>query len=443
MIKDEFFVHLHDMNCYVFVEQKANVASTISKKLVQELTQIGAVRTKEQNIYFLMTGFIEVGGHLFVILPKGYKLNSPDKFINEDIRILFAVLMKYREEVKPNFEEMTLFGGEMGDFEDSLFSAYSLLEDYKMYGLLKREHRIMSSKMTGNTVWSATINKKTPMFSSGNPIYYEVIKRSSVLDNENLLLQLHKFALGWSLKKYAWLLGQYKELISAFSIELPCDKQQALHFLNNELRKTYILRETNVIKWIINIITGVNSSVDEIKVRIFATKTFHTVWEEICSKIFHDQYAQLKTLLPQPEWTLDIPVSQSRISQRPDIMILHNNRMLILDAKYYDVESDLPGWHDAVKQFFYALSTKINIAENVEYLQKKELREKAKNIIAIENIFILPTFNDIEMMKIGSISVNGISEFGKINAYVLNMRLSMKCYIGEQHFPLQQIVDNF
>lgn len=425
---------IENLNTYIFIEQYKYKTNCISEGIINIFRNYDGVMIRKAEIWFTITGFIVFDNTLITILPKGYNIDDDKSQILENVRLLFAVLMKYHNESNLLPEESIIIGGGIGDINSSIFSAYNLIEDFKINGILKRNISSTTTKYNGNVDWSSTINKKTPIHSNGNIIYNSAIYKKNIQDRNNLLVKLHKYVVYKSIIKYGWLLGIDQDDIDMYYIKRPCDIYEGLRFLEKELIKTYIHREVNVIKWIINMLKEKDNQSVALDIELLATKSYYYVWEAVCSKIFKNQYIRLKELLPQPKWSFFSDRKSQKISHRPDILVIKNNRFYILDAKYYNSEINLPGWHDVDKQFFYCLSIKKYITNNYDLIEDNALKHDVINIISYENAFVLPTYNTDKVINIGNISVPNIADYGHINTFIINARLAMECYIGEKEY---------
>lgn len=332
-------MYIKELNTYVFVEQAKYNLNSISTNIKNIIEKHYIIKTKGNDIWFNSTGFFLCNDIILIIFPKGYVLDnnseSKDQII-EDSRLLLSVLMKYQKDTTFQPEEMRLIGGGAGNKTSSLFTAYTLIEDYKAYGLLKRNMKTITAQYSGNTNWNKTVSKKNPIFSNIYPIYYDALYNKNKHDENNLLICLHKFAIYKSIEKFGWILGIDKCDFVEYKTELPCELTKGLHFLENELRKTFISREIEVIKNIIRTLLDNDSQDFSSSIEMLLTNSFYYVWEAICSKIFKNQYSKLKVLLPQPIWEFENTDKHQSISHRPDILLIRNNSLYILDAKYYD-----------------------------------------------------------------------------------------------------------
>ncbi|MGM0924040.1 MAG: LlaJI family restriction endonuclease [Bacillota bacterium] len=379
---------------------------------------------------FKVSGILIYKNTFIFVFPKGYKIPKEKKVLEEHIRVLFSVLLKYRRDAQLKYEEVELLGGDDGEYSENILTAYRLIKDFTSNGFLIKEKREKISTLAGNIDWVSTINKKQPIFSGKSVIYTETISRKRSIDRQNLLLKLHKYCIFRSVEKYGWLLGL--PIIDIEVSELPCDIRYALNFLQNELNNTFVERELKIIKEIKVFLSGIEPENNEDKIEMFVTPYFYIVWELICGDIFSNQYKNLKMIIPKLKW--EIESSAPVKTQRPDIMILKDNKMLILDAKYYNVDNNLPGWSDIVKQLFYSFTISNNIKSKNYKLDNALLENKVEKISKVENYFLFPSGDEKPIKYIGKVNIENNSEFEDIKAYKINTFLAMKCYIGNEKY---------
>lgn len=419
-------------NYEVLIEYLEYDRNMYPNELVSKLVSKGICRVQKNIIKFIATGFIIYKNRYIIIFPKAYPLPNSKKLILNHIRLLFKVLLKYRQEANLETEEIELMGGKEGKHRENLFTAYHLIKDFTINGLLTRELTFNSSRQSGRIDWTATINKKQPVFSQGNVIYTETISRKTSIDSQNKLYLLHKYCIYKSIYKYGWLFGLDLEGANLNPPELNFNISFAINLLKNELNSTFVEREINVIKMMIDFLKGLEAEKTEEKLETLITPYFQNVWEYICSIIFNNQYNNLKDIIPKLRWEIesDAPVQ----SQRPDILVLQDKKMYILDAKYYNIRTNLPGWYDVVKQLFYAFTIIRNIKSENFTLRNKNLEKKLRKIDNIENIFLFPSEESEPIKYVGKVNIENNEDFKDIKAYKINTYFAMKCFIGEKKY---------
>lgn len=421
----------HKSNYIIAIEYK-EYENDYPDDFVTQLINREICSIKNNKIKFKVTGLLIYKKTFIIIFPKNYNVPHDEKDLKKHAQVLFQVLLKYKQESNNlNVEEMELLGGGYGQDKEAIYTAYQIISDFIENGPLKKEIRIEASSNSGRIDWSATINKKQPIFSGGSVIYNDTVSKKNTIDHHHLLLQLYRYCVNKSIEKYGWLFDLSLENGKEFN-ELPCDIDYGINFLKKELNSTFVDREMKVIKILRDFLSGIESErFEKIEIEVMVTPYFHNVWEVICSFNFKNQYKALRSLIPKTRW--EIKSSAMVQSQRPDIMFIKEKTLYILDAKYYDIDTNLPGWSDIVKQLFYAFTIFKNITVKTD--------QRIKQLETVENAFLFPS-GDLEPIKfVGRVGIEENNDLGYIKAYKVNTFLAMQCYLGKRRFNfIDQIV---
>lgn len=417
---------------YVKLVEYTEYNNHYPEELVTKLINSEICSVRKGKIIFKVTGIFIYRNAFYVIFPKNYNVPMKAKESKEHIQLLYKVLMKYRREAKLELEEVDLLGGNEGEYSGNLITASNLIDDFTVNGLLKREMEIKSSVGSGRTDWLATISKKRPIISEESIVYFDTISKRTSIDRQNILLKLHKYCIYKSVEKYGWLLGFNFTDFNLTLTEMPCDINYAIHILEMEMSNTFIERDLNVIKLMINFLLGIQLAEKEARLEVLLTPYFYNVWEEICSNIYKNEYRKLKKIIPKLNWKLDS--GAKRMSQRPDIMLIRDRALYILDAKYYDVDVNLPGWPDVVKQLFYASTILNNIKSGNFEIPNLDLEKQISRLNKVVNIFIFPSSSNEAFKYIGKVNVENNNEFDDVKAYKVSIYLAMQCYVGKKNY---------
>jgi hypothetical protein len=413
-----------DNSYHIFIEFE-EYQNTFSEELTSIWINKGICVLQREKIIFKITGLLIHENTFFVIFPKSYKLPALVSEEQNHIEVLTRVLLKYRNDAALDPLESELLDGEKGRNKGNIITVYHLIQDFLQNGYLKKEIRVKASNQNGMIDWPLTINKKQPVFSGYSSIYMDPIYKKTKVDQQNLLLKLHRYCVYQGIKRYGWLLGLSQDLVEPENDLLSnYDLSFILSFLNNELNNTFVEREINVLNLLILYFSGIDPENPKGKLETLATPYFQNVWETMCSVNFSNQYNLLKQLIPKLKWEIEsnAPVQP----QRPDLMIIREKTLYIFDAKYYNIEKNLPGWGDIVKQLFYAFTIFNNIKAKKSIFHHLKLNE----ITTIYNAFLFPS-SDSEVIKYsGKVEVEGNNQLGNIKAFKVNTFFMMKCYIG-------------
>jgi hypothetical protein len=398
-----------DDNYYCFEEGHYYDYTKFNLLLNEEFFKTNLCKKNGKFVAFNFTGFIFNNNSLVIVFPKGYPVTSGEEKLH--IKALVNVLLRYKEEVGIVENEHELMGGMEGIHPEGFLAAINLLKDFLSYGYIRKEvvHHKVSA---GNNIdWPKTINRRDPIISNNRPVYLDFVNRVKKSDRENLLYKLHRYAVQKSYKKCGWLMNLDEFDYDPKLDTLPCDKEMANYILSQELSKTFVDREIKLLNNIKHFIFGSSNAKKE-KIETLATQYFHNIWEVICGDLFKNEYGRFKNLIPKPIWHVsNLKYKPSYFTRQiPDILYVEGETLYILDAKYYNIKRNLPGWHDLVKQFYYAYSLGIR------------LKTRTKNILLFPGV----TNNRVEYF--GFVDIENDSRLGIVQAFVIDIVFAMENY---------------
>ncbi|MBM7615613.1 hypothetical protein JOC73_002186 [Alkaliphilus hydrothermalis] len=133
--------------------------------------------------------------------------------------------------------------------------------------------------------------------------------------------------------------------------------------------------------------------------------------------MFRNKYATTRDIVPQPEWE----GIEGKISQRPDILTVDGPILYVLDAKYYNYNVGLLGWHDVIKQLFYRHTI-------IENLKGKKGARLLPNVKTVKNAFLLPGNETDKLKYIGRVFVRDIENLGEVKVLAINQWDAMRTY---------------
>ncbi|NOU73989.1 LlaJI family restriction endonuclease [Paenibacillus sp. LMG 31458] len=371
------------------------------------------ITKKDSKFYFNLTGFLVHNDNIFIVFPKNHKIPDDEPELLEHIRTLAGVLLRYQNEtsLEENENEL-LFGNTSNDTAEGIAASLWIIRDYIEYGLIQRQFQ--SNTLSGSNIdWTRTINTSHPIFSSSGVVYTTPKYRKKSLDLNNILRSIHEYVVLRSFQKYGWILGYNTFDNVTINEELPCNEELATYLLSKELNSIFNDREIKLMNTLIEFINGSDNKNQKTTLDTLATNYFHNVWEAMCSFVFRNEYKTLKKYIPKPIWHLSDNRTEST-HQRPDILIVRQNKLYILDAKYYNTPKSLPGWQDLVKQFFYAYS----------------LKHKFRNMV---NVLLFPSTVDDLLEFYGYVDIQNQPSLGKIQSFSLDTLSLMKDYSNYQY----------
>lgn len=385
-----------------------NVEELIDKKICED---------KGNSVLFNRTGIIMLKGIIYVIFPCGYRISEP----HYDIQLLLDLFDRLANEKKMDKAFYDLIDLEYEGNGLLLTVAYAIMKDYRENGYIRIENVIQGVNIGGKVNWRKTMKQKTQIITEeGMPIYTDFIVTRKENNKDALLLSLHMYAINKSIAMFGVLFGMGRDY-DEDEVELPVDKEYAIKFLKSERHMTYNSRLLRVIDLVIKFIdSNENESVNN-SFMALSTKSFYSVWELMCKVILRDEFPSMQNDIPKPYWKIEN--EEPRYTEQiPDIVYKDIGELYVLDAKYYNIKKNLPGWHDLVKQYFYELS----------------LRAIFKDITTSYNIMLIP--HDItETARFWGISqVENVPQFGEIKGILLNTKKVVEnyCYGSREDYRM-------
>lgn len=367
---------------------------------------------------FKFTGILVINDVPVIVFPKNYKMPETKQEQIVEAGILMRVFLRYRNEPIHEVEENKYLYGDSENSNARITTAIRIIEDFKMYGYLHRDREICSMTQKGKIEWTKTINKTIPNINHGKVVYGSPIMKSNRDDNSNVICMLHRYIVADAVRMWGWLTGMHSNH-EMEGITIPCPAEEGIFRLQRELRNIYVQREIALVKMMISYLRAKVGEEQCINKEILGTKYFSFVWEAICGYMFYNKYPVLSSLVPQPEWESNIV--EGKISQRPDVFAVHKNILYILDAKYYNFNSNLPGWHDVVKQMFYRHTVMLNLKiPNGGRMLPRDTK--------VKNAFLFPGSENIPLQYIAKVFVKGIDDLGEIKAFAVNQKDAMRIY---------------
>lgn len=358
------------MDSSFFFEQlrykKSDLMETFSIDAFQTLVQKGIVTSNDNSTFkFAFVGVVSLRNTVFVVLPKVLKKEPQERGIL-NVKSTVQVLKKYNSLNFQKYEGIDYFNVDPDNPDCSEMAiADFLINDFQRYGIYKVDQELTEVNGNGDTNWPLTVMFTDPVFSCGQPIYLNTVNHVLIDDSEHLSIAIHKWSLGYSLKKYSMLLGQDFDNVDfdylQNLVEIGTDEQLLRH-LKNQLQSTFTDRGIRLLKSLIFLIESKAGSGSE-TISLYGTRKYENIWEAICKTVVSDIYPYLKkeyNFFPNPIWNIMGQSLSSKSPLIPDIITKNNfrERYYLYDAKYYMIEFNIsikgePGFKDILKQFQY------------------------------------------------------------------------------------------
>lgn len=315
-------------------------------------------------------------GDYSIHFPLGFRIAETDKELRRDIILLFNSIKKTTKMKKSESETYNEFI-EYSQL-DFLFQAYlAVIYDFYNRGYYHEQEVIYNISKRGKVNWSRTIKTQKPYLQDEQVFYLNFITtRKSINENEMITL-IHEYCVYESFKKIGWL----------FTSKLPA---------RPKLKFNYKLFKSILIQKLYNTFNDTNKTLFRNMLAIidyegeennrqdyyYGTYRYEYVWECMIDRIFG--ICNKEKFFPKTSWKLnDMVYSNSKL--KPDSVMITNDHIYILDAKYYKYgqtknPKDLPKSTSINKQITYGEYVAENEKFDYEYGEKR----------IVYNAFIMP-----------------------------------------------------
>lgn len=325
-----------------------------------------------------------------IYFPLGYQLPEKDSEIRKEILKLFGILNEFKDKKEGLLAQKNF--NEINKVNFPLNAYLNIIYNYFEFGYYKEVDSIYKTESRGKINWSKTIKQQTPLisFNENKNLYSSIYTSFTVKDstpNENKEITIiHQHCVYESFEKIGWIFTSYMPPKPKGTF----NKNKFLFILKDRLRNTNNDNKKILFKSMINMINFMDENGSN--KFYFGTRKFEHIFEGLIDKTFgiknKDYY------FPKANWKLNYNKDKSTYPLQPDTIMMHNNKIYIIDAKYYKYgitrnPNDLPGATSINKQITYG-----------EYVKKLEKDTE------IYNAFLMPYDKNNNLFESNEILLN-------------------------------------
>lgn len=321
-----------------------------------------------------------------ITFPMGYNLvDYDDKSVRRDILSLLSTIKKFNK--KKNSKDNFSTNNE-SLLEFPVASYQHLILDYFSNGYYSEKEVDYISSPKGKINWKRTIQTKKPYISDTNAIYLDFIIKKNVINTNTMLTRIHEYCVYESFLKLGWLYTEFLPLKPTIKF----NKKAFNTVLNEAISQTFNDNKKQLFIAMINVVNSINEGDAMTKECSYGTRSFEYIWERMIDFVFGE--ANKEIYFPRAEWHLvgkDDAIRSSAL--RPDTIIRINDKVYIVDAKYYkycieEKIKNLPHTDSIQKQITYG-----------EYLTTNKFKDHYNEIFDAEitfdddkiyNAFVMP-----------------------------------------------------
>ena len=291
------------------------------------------------------------------VFPCRYLPDDADRNVQKaEAKKLLLLIKRAQEEY--------LFGGD-GEERTQLFSMMWLIRDYIDNGYYTETESVMKRSPKGKIDWKHTMRHSRILSDNGNLIYRDFYSYRNMLDAGNILTQIYKCCLGYSVKTIGFLYGISQTERSVFQVESAGDVSYMCFILQREQSKTFNSYKKVMLFHLLTILKGTQGKLHAVSL-LMRDSEFEYVFETLINEVFGTEdvskfYNQYSYFL-KDKTDDDVPYATSLL--RPDTIMQVNRPehtepdYYVIDAKYYNYgysrnQKDLPQSSSITKQIGY------------------------------------------------------------------------------------------
>lgn len=323
--------------------------------------------TVSQSEYDEFVGLKFEDGRPKVTFPRGFRLSEDETQTRKDIVRLLATIQRFRgkqEGVSTN----SLDGDVHLTFP--ILSYQYIIKDFLANGYyIERETQYIDGTR-GKINWKRTVQKKQPVFNNGNLVYLDFEVKTNKVNSNTLLTRIHEYCVRESFEKIGWLYLTSEVLPPKSKIRF--NKRMFSSVLNDALNSTFNVHKRLLFTSMLNIVNSRYENIDSVDKEAFGVDRFEYIWEKMIDYVFGEEAKE--QYFPHARWHIISGNKVESSALEPDTIMLYDNNVYILDAKYYKYgitnnPLHLPGSASIEKQIVYGeyVETCSGISQNRIY----------------------------------------------------------------------------
>ena len=314
------------------------------------------------------------GDDISIHFPFGFDISHDEKELRSDILLLLDTIRSTTSRKESEYVQG------IKSYEQVSFPVQAYLEvifDFYKRGYYKEIEVLYNVAKRGKINWNRTIKTQKAYIQDGNAYYLDFVTKNNSLQNDQMITLIHEYCVYESFDKIGWL----------FTNSMPQKPRIKFNYkmfkgiLMDKIAATFNDNNKMLFRNLLAIIdyTGAGFSTRKFQ---YGTYRFEYVWESLVDKVYG--ISGKEEFFPKTYWNIDKNVVPNACLE-PDTIMLCNNDVYVLDAKYYKYGAtkravDLPESTSINKQITYG-----------EYIdEQKSFRQKYGDNMKVYNAFLMP-----------------------------------------------------
>ena len=375
------------------------------------------------------------GDDISIHFPLGFDISHDEKELRSDILLLLDTIRSTTSRKESEYVQG------IKSYEQVSFPVQAYLEvifDFYKRGYYKEIEVLYNVAKRGKINWNRTIKTQKAYIQDGNAYYLDFVTKNNSLQNDQMITLIHEYCVYESFDKIGWL----------FTNSMPQKPRIKFNYkmfkgiLMDKIAATFNDNNKMLFRNLLAIIdyTGAGFSTRKFQ---YGTYRFEYVWESLVDKVYG--ISGKEEFFPKTYWNIDKNVVPNACLE-PDTIMLCNNDVYVLDAKYYKYGAtkravDLPESTSINKQITYG-----------EYIdEQKSFRQKYGDNMKVYNAFLMP-FNSQSDKWMTEDKVIGIGQaygdwktnlksYEKVQGIVVDIKYLMKLSTRQNEEEIRVLAD--
>ena len=375
------------------------------------------------------------GDDISIHFPLGFDISHDEKELRSDILLLLDTIRSTTSRKESEYVQG------IKSYEQVSFPVQAYLEvifDFYKRGYYKEIEVLYNVAKRGKINWNRTIKTQKAYIQDGNAYYLDFVTKNNSLQNDQMITLIHEYCVYESFDKIGWL----------FTNSMPQKPRIKFNYkmfkgiLMDKIAATFNDNNKMLFRNLLAIIdyTGAGFSTRKFQ---YGTYRFEYVWESLVDKVYG--ISGKEEFFPKTYWNIDKNVVPNACLE-PDTIMLCNNDVYVLDAKYYKYGAtkravDLPESTSINKQITYG-----------EYIdEQKSFRQKYGDNMKVYNAFLMP-FNsqsdkwmtEDKVIRIGQAYGDwktNLKSYEKVQGIVVDIKFLMKLSSRQNEEEIRVLAD--
>lgn len=375
------------------------------------------------------------GDDISIHFPLGFDISHDEKELRSDILLLLDTIRSTTSRKESEYVQG------IKSYEQVSFPVQAYLEvifDFYKRGYYKEIEVLYNVAKRGKINWNRTIKTQKAYIQDGNAYYLDFVTKNNSLQNDQMITLIHEYCVYESFDKIGWL----------FTNSMPQKPRIKFNYkmfkgiLMDKIAATFNDNNKMLFRNLLAIIdyTGAGFSTRKFQ---YGTYRFEYVWESLVDKVYG--ISGKEEFFPKTYWNIDKNVVPNACLE-PDTIMLCNNDVYVLDAKYYKYGAtkravDLPESTSINKQITYG-----------EYIDgQKSFRQKYGDNMKVYNAFLMP-FNsqsdkwmtEDKVIRIGQAYGDwktNLKSYEKVQGIVVDIKYLMKLSTRQNEEEIRVLAD--